>query len=109
MRAGALRHMVEIQVRATAHEPTYGGQVSTWTTIGRTYAGIRPLSGAEIVAAEALQVKRTHEIELRFFASLTAAHRIKYGTRIFDIEAPLDDEERGRTLKVMACEGLTQG
>jgi SPP1 family predicted phage head-tail adaptor len=109
MRAGSLRHLVEIQERSTSHEPTYGGQVETWTTIATPYAAIRPLSGRELLANDGVQAERTHEVELRFMEGITAAHRVKFGARIFDIAQVLDVEERARTLRLQCHEGLDQG
>jgi head-tail adaptor len=36
----------------------------------------------------------THVVTIRYMAGVTAAHRLKWGTKVLDIEAVLPDERR---------------
>ena len=58
----------------------------------------RLVNGSEQQAGEALAGQVTHRLQLRFHAGLAPAQRFRFGTRIFEIVAVLDPQERGRFL-----------
>lgn len=89
MRAGRLRHRVAIQA-ATAGKGTLGGVTRTWSTVATVWAGIEPLKGAERIAADTVQAQLSCRIVLRYSAypGLTSAHRLRFGSRIFELTGP---------------------
>ena len=108
MRAGQLRHRVTIQSRSTTPD-TYGQPALTWTDWQDVSASIAPLAGREAITADAVQSSITHRIRLRYLEGLTVAHRIVFGSRIFDIQSVADISERNREMEVFATEGPSAG
>lgn len=113
IRAGDLRRRVAVQRRDTGQDEL-GQPVETWATLFKAWADIRPLNGKELLAARAVQSEVTHEIELRYRPELAnprtvAQYRVLYGTRIFNIQASLNQDERNRAVILQAVEGLNNG
>lgn len=108
MRAGTLHNRIEIQAR-NAVEDAVGGERGEWATVLTTDAYINPLSGREFLVAHGMQADTTHEITMRYWAPLTAKHRIKYGDRIFNIDQVLNDDERNTSMTLRCIEGLNEG
>jgi len=112
-RAGDLRHRIRIQQRATTIDSA-GGQSVVWTDVAAVKAAIEPLSGRELLAAQAVRSAISHTITVRWQAlfadpQAAAALRVVYGTRIFNIEAALNVDERNRLVHMSAQEGLNNG
>jgi SPP1 family predicted phage head-tail adaptor len=114
MRSGKLRHSIVIQQRTGAKDGA--GQLLTdtspgaWSTFFACHAEIMPLSGRELVAAQAVQSVLTHRVRLRYHASITTAMRVQYGARYFNIVSPpIITEERNREIVLMCEEGLYNG
>lgn len=104
MRAGKLRTRIEVQQR-TLTRNAYGEQTETdWTTIGRRYAWIRPLQTAEIFGSGQMRAIATHEIIMRYWDSVTHQHRLKDGSRIYNILQVLDVDNRTREMKLICRE-----
>lgn len=108
MRAGALRSLVTIQ-KETRVADAAGGYSTTWGTFAAdVWAGIEPLSARERLRASQLEQAVTHRITLRYsddVKALSAAHRVKFGTRLFNIAGIVNLDERNRELQVLAVEG----
>lgn len=108
MRAGELRHRVEIQA-ATITRDTLGQGIKTWATVLSVWASISPVSGTEKNADATLkQIKneRGYKITARYNATITPQHRIKWGSRRFDINAVLNIDERSREITLSATEAI---
>lgn len=109
MRAGKLRHLIDIEQRSTGQDVA-GQQLGTWTpVVSRIYANVKPVRTEEPLNAAALRGRVTHEVELRYRAGVTAAMRVKFGTRYFDIIGVRDTEERHRQLFLDCVEGMSDG
>lgn len=113
MQAGALRHVVTIQTRTTTVDG-WGQQSTAWTDVISARAAIRPLSGRELFSAQAVQSEVSHEIRIRYRSELDvprtgAALRVLFGSRVFDVHAVLNVDERDREMRILASEGLTNG
>ena len=115
MRAGDLRHRIQIQRKTTAKD-SFGQALQTWETFAEVWAQISPASGSEIFAASQIKVEISHSIRMRWRPELalpvkTAQYRLvyvtKYGTRTFNITASLNQDERNREIVMYAVEGLT--
>ena len=109
MRAGRLRHSIEIQ-SPTGDQNTVGERVTNWSTVDTVRADIEPISVAEQLAAAQRQDSTSHKIRIRWHSSLAAmdaSWRVKYGTRIFTIDGPpMNIRERNREVVLMCTEGL---
>jgi len=103
MRAGNLRHKLEIQEN-TPTRNAVGEEVDSWTTVATVWASIEPLSGVELLNAQQVAAETTVRIGLRYRSGVTAAHRIKFGARIFDINVVSNVGERNRELQLLCKE-----
>lgn len=114
LRAGDLRHLVSVQQRSTTLD-SYGQQATLWTEVGQVYAQIEGLSMRELVAAKAVASEVTHQITVRYDDSLwadprtAATLRIVYGSRYFDLHGAINEDERNRTVTLLASESLARG
>lgn len=93
LRAGALRHLVTVQV-ATETQDAYGEWVKSWTTAGTAWADIYAKSGQERQLATANQGEVSYTVKMRPFAGLTLAHRINWEGRVLEIKF-IDDTTPG--------------
>ena len=109
MKAGGLRHRVDIQQK-TQTANGMGGFSTTWTSVtglGSVPAAIWPLSSKEQLDAMKLESVITNKIRIRYRAGITAANRIVYGSRIFNIKgAPINYDERNKTLDLLVTEDV---
>ncbi len=110
MRAGDMRHTVVIEQKGSSLD-SFGGESTTWTTVKTTYGDVTPLSGREREAAQAIHPDISHQVTVRYqplFADPVgvANMRLRYGTRIFNILAPLNVDERSQWVQIMASEGM---
>jgi SPP1 family predicted phage head-tail adaptor len=108
MQAGALRHRVLLQERSTA-EDTFGQQKTTWTDYDTIWASVKPLSGRELLAAQAVNTEVTHKVVTRYQPGIKPSMRAIHADRIFEIQSVLDIEERHISLDLLCTEGLTEG
>ena len=98
-----MRHRVVLQQTVRTADGG-GGAAETWSTVAELWAAVRPISGDERVAADALAGQLTHEVWVRHRAGVTPAMRFLMGSRILDIRAVIDAEGRGRRLKCLCRE-----
>lgn len=106
MRAGRLEHQIELQ-RVT--ETLVNGEpIKAWATFATVWAAVEPLAGRQFFAAQQTQAQVTHSIRMDWSPNwaLTPKDRVKFGSRLFDIVAVLNIEERDRDLVVQAVEAL---
>ncbi len=104
MRAGELRHKIEIQT-ATNTVDNFMGVTDTWATTYTVWAAIYPLRGSELMSAMQLEGAVTFRIRIRYRSDITPANRIKFGDRFFDIQHVLNIDERNIYLDMM-CEEI---
>lgn len=113
MRASDLRHRVTFQSRSVTTD-SFGAQSQAWADVATVWADVSPLSGRELMAAQAINVEVSHSITIRWQAQfagpkVAAAMRIVYGNRIFNIHSAIDPDERRKTIQISASEGLNNG
>jgi SPP1 family predicted phage head-tail adaptor len=108
MQAGQLRKRVTIQQRSQTQDE-YGQPLLTWSDVATVYAAIEPMNGRELIAAEAVNSDVTHNVTMRYRAGITAAMRLNYQGRLFNIHTILDENERHRMLTLICSEGMNDG
>lgn len=113
MEAGKLRKSIVIQRRDSTRD-SYGAQVQTWTNVAQVRAEITPISGRELLVGQAFNAEVSHQITVRYFNELAnpievAKLRVLYGSRIFNIHASINADERNRMVTLYASEGLSDG
>ena len=103
MRAGRLRHPIDIQA-ATETRNAHGDVVPEWATIVRRRAAIVPLVGRELMEAKQINSRTTHRLLMRYWADLTPSHRIVHKDRNLNIISIRNLDEAGRDMEVMCVE-----
>ena len=105
IRACDLRHEITIE-KLTKTRVAGGGHTKVWATFVSARACIKPLSGRERLHAMHIQDSLTHRITIRYRPGVTPAMRIKFGTRIFNIKAVINLDERKLWIEIHALEGV---
>lgn len=73
-------------------------------------ADVAPLSGRELLAANAVQSKVTHRIRVRYRDGITAKMRAVERETVYNIEAVIPDQDSGlRYLTLLASTGTNEG
>lgn len=108
--AGRLRHLRMFQRPEYLYDEETNGQVTQWVDIGNIYCEIKPLSGRELLAAQAEDSEVTSRVTIRFRDDITDKCRILHRGKILNIEAVLPDPESGLEYLTLPCsEGLNDG
>jgi len=100
---GELTKRMELQANAYT-KGTDGAKVDAWTTLATIYAGLFPLRGREFFQSQAVQSELSHRIRIHFRRNVRPEMRMKYGNRIFDIQAIINPEEANMYLDLMCRE-----
>jgi SPP1 family predicted phage head-tail adaptor len=103
LRAGLLRHKIEIQNKVIRRD-SMGGEVVTWEAFTYAWASIEPLSGREYFAAHQTQSSITHKMKMRYQSGIRPYHQIGWGGRSFNIDAVMNTEERNKELVLFCTE-----
>jgi len=111
MRAGKLRHQVNIQSKSTSSTPDlFGGPQEIWTDVAlNVWASVEPLQGRELVAAQAVNAETTTRITMRYRSGVIAANRITHDGKFYNLQSVVDPELKHEKLIIMASEGLSEG
>ena len=92
MKAGQLRHRVQLQSRLEVFDDI--GQPSTsWLTTATVWADVRYLSGLSAIKSGADVSLTKCSVRMRHRA-VNAGQRIVYGDEVFEIDAVLPDGKR---------------
>ena len=105
MRAGRLRHLLTVQSASHAQDDM-NEDIETWSDAGTTYGDIQPGDGRKYVKGEQNVHEISHEITIRYYSGLTQAHRLKFGSRVFNIVRVLNIGERNIKTMVLCKEEI---
>lgn len=113
MRASTLRHRVTIQQRSTSTD-ALGQPTTEWTDVATVWAAVSPLSGRELLAAQAGRAQIAGMVTIRYqrqFAepAAMAARRILYNGRILNITSSRDIDEMHQYIELSYSEGVNDG
>jgi len=92
---GHLRERVQLQSHLVSQNDA-GDDVETWTTYATVRARMEPLTASAAERAARETVTRRWRLTIRYRGDVTAAHRVAWGTRLFDIEGAVNPDERRR-------------
>lgn len=105
MRAGLLKHWIEIQENTGSVNSS--GQIDeNWTTVSQRKGFVRPLSGRELRKGEAQQGETTHEVLTRYFPSVLPHMRVIYNGRVLEIESVINTRENNTQLVLLCKEKI---
>jgi len=109
--ASRLRHRLTLQQEVQTSDGA-GGYSKSWENVVEVWAEILPLAsggahlGREILMAGEIQSEVTHRVLLRYREGVTAAMRLLYGERIFNIRFVANPEENNDVLSLLVHEGV---
>lgn len=101
---GALRHRIAVEENQPVRTST-GAFAPNWVQVAERWAAISPQSGREFVAAKQVHAELTHIITVRGPLDVRPDMRLRLGSRVFDIIAVMDFEERHMEIKILCKEG----
>ena len=108
MRAGSLRHRIEIQIQTDTTDGM-GGFTTSWIAafgMNSVPAAIWPLKSQEKMDAMKLETQITHKIRVRYRSEITTKMRISWKGRTFNIISLINPDERNIMLEIMAAEEI---
>lgn len=113
MRAGLLRHTINID-KLVETQDAYGAPAVSWQSVATNVpASVDPITGSEVYANQAIENKIEYKVGIRYMAGLTARMRITTVvggvTRLFDIEKIFNWQGRDRELTLLCKEGTDRG
>jgi SPP1 family predicted phage head-tail adaptor len=73
-----------------------GGAIVTWSEVGQLWAAVAATTGDERLRAEQVAGRVTHTVVIRHRGDVVPAMRFRAGTRVLDIVAVLEAEQRRR-------------
>ena len=100
-----MRHYIDLQ-SATASQDGYGEESKVWATDESIFAQIQPLRGQQLLEYQQINAELTHRIIIRHTSNATPEKRIKFGTRIFDINVVRNIDERNIYQELLCKEKL---
>lgn len=110
-----LRHKLTLQQEAATPDGS-GGYVKTWQNIADLWAELIPITnassklsnsaGKETLAAGQVQSELSHKLLLRYRSDITAAMRLVFEERIFNIRFVANVNEEDRVLELLVQEGI---
>lgn len=101
MRAGLLRHRIELQKLVTT-ENEWGDPVKEWRTIATVWALVEALGGRLYFEAQQTVAQSDHRMIIRYRPDVEPGMRVLHGGKSLEIQAVLDREGRKRWLEVLA-------
>ena len=108
MRAGALRHRVQIQNYVEGvdeiGQPFYG-----WETVATVWAAVEPLQGREFFAAQTAFSETTTRIRMRYRPGITTTMRILFEGAFYNVQSVIEPHTRRRELQLMCKSGVNDG
>ncbi len=103
--AGKIRERIEIQ-EPTVSQDADGAATVSFATIARVWAGVEPLYGNEALIAQQVNAGVSHRVRIRYLADVTTKHRILYRSRILDINAIINVDERREQIEMLCTESV---
>lgn len=112
MKAGDLRHPIEIQHLTAVRDPGTGefGDPA-WSKFSDTWASVEPLSAKDLIAAQAAQSEATARMVIRYRPDILPTMRIVHRGQVYSIEGPpLEDDKSGQEyLTILVSKGVKDG
>lgn len=87
MRAGALRHRIEIQYISEGRDE-FGEPNGEWTQLAKVWAAINTKNGREFFAAQKVVGESDYVFETRYLDGVHNGMRIVYNNKPYEIVAP---------------------
>lgn len=112
MKAGPLRHFMTFENKVVELDSD-GATVETWEPAfdgQQISVEIAPLSGRELIAAQAVQSKVSTRLKVRYRPGFTASMRGLHREVVYDIAAVVPDPESGiEWISLLVSSGVNDG
>ena len=100
-----------LRYRVTLEQPVRtagdgGAATIAWTGVSSLFAQIVPVAGREIVTADGIQARVTHEVIVRAGLQIGPQMRFREALRVLEVRAVLDLDGRKRWLRCLCEERL---
>lgn len=105
IRAGRLRHRVELQSPTTTRSST-GSALVAYSTTATVWAAVEPLTGREYLASNQTQNEVTTRIVIRHYSGVVPSWRVVHGSKTYTVEAVINEDEMDRHMQLMCKEAL---
>lgn len=113
IKAGRLRHRIEIQQRAQVQDPVTGEMINGWQPVpgmDKVPASVEPLSARDFIAAQAGQSEISARIVIRYRPGVLSTMRIIHRGKVYGIKGVLPDKDSGlEYLTLPVTEGVGDG
>lgn len=107
MRAGELRHRIEIQENTTTTLDDAGhARPEAWNTVATVWGAVVPKEGQEFFRALQTQPNMTDMLKIRYYPGLTSAMRMLFHGRALNIQSVVNVEERNIEMHVLCKEDV---
>jgi len=106
--ARRLRREIIIQQQVTTRD-THGQATQSWTTFATVQGAVEPLQGREFFAADQTNAETSVRIRIRYLSGITQAMRVSFNSKLYNIEAIINPQEKDRELQLMCSEGVNSG
>lgn len=108
MDPGKLNRRILLQRRVSTRD-AIGGEVYTWVDDRTVWAGVEPLTGRELIAAQAKHIEITMRFRIRYQREVTANWRLVWEDQIFNILSVTDVDAAHWELELDCSTGLRDG
>ena len=111
MRGGRLRNKVVLQ-QPNPTTDSYGQPVYGWATVATIWAAVEPLNGREFFTAQQINAEMKVRIRIRYgseWASITAAWRVTFNNKTYDIVEIIQPKEINQEIILMCSQGVNEG
>jgi len=102
-RIGRRNRRLEVLTR-TEVDTELGEQEVSWSVFATVWASVSPLRGQQVMEAGAVEARMSHRILIRYLVGLTPKHRLRLGSRLFEIHSASDMFDGHRYHDIMAEE-----
>lgn len=103
-----LRHRIIIQEKSTTPD-SLGQPATSWTDVATVWAAVEPLRGREFWAADQINSEVTTRIRIRWRSGITAAMRVSFDSRFYNIKTIIVPNEVHEEMQLMCGEGINAG
>ncbi len=100
---GKLLHRITIEAPAESSDGQ-GGGLQTWATFATVWAEVKPASAFERFNSQRVEADVTHKIRVRYNKDITAAMRISFDNRKFQIKGVRPDDDYRKDYMFLDCE-----
>lgn len=102
--AGMLRHVMDVETSTVARDAV-GEPIETWASVAHVRAACESLSGKELLIGAQVNAAADTKITVRYHPEIVPEARMRWGSRIFDINHVNNIENRNRWM-VLTCQEL---